>query len=313
MSDSKKNWRKSQSTIAPSHHKLIDLAINLQDRADCRQPNCYMPRIFVQATLPHQEPCLPAGALYTRDTGLFILTISPTSVKYGIPYGRVPRLILAWICTEIKRTKSRVLQLGNCQAEFMRKVGLMHGDSRDIARFKEQSMRLFCCVIGIEVLADGNREASRRVLVSDSLDILWHPFDAAKASTWASTLLISEGFFTEVMTSAVPLKMEAYRSLSKSPLAMDVYAWTVYRLFLLGRKSRRSVSIPWHRLQRQFGSNYGGPGNQGLHSFKKNFKLQLRKVLLHYPEASELITESPNGQQLILYAGRTHIDSRPCG
>jgi hypothetical protein len=190
---------------------------------------------------------------------------------------------------------------------------LLYYDCREIARFKEQCMRLFYCVIGIEALLDGNREVSRRLLVSDSLNMLWHPFEDTKASTWASTLVISEGFFNEVMASAVPLKMGAYRSLSKSPLAMDIYTWLVYRLFVLGKSPRKTVTIPWARLQRQFGANYGGTGNQAVHSFKKNFKLQLRKVLAHYPEAHDLVVESPDGQQLILHAGKAHIASRPCG
>lgn len=313
MSDDAENKKRRSSAMAPSHRKLIESGLTLQDSRDARKPDGFMARALVQATLPHQEPRLPTGVLYARDTGLFMLTIAPTSGRYGIPYGRVPRLILVWLCTEIKRTNSRLLDLGKCQAEFMRKIGLKPHDSRDIGRFKEQCMRLFCCVIGIEALADGNRETSRRMLVSDSLDVLWHPFDATQTSTWTSTLLVSEGFFNEVKTSAVPMKMKAYRRLSKSPFAMDIYAWLVYRLFVLGRSSRKTVSIPWPSLQRQFGANYSGPGNQGPHSFKKNFKLQLRKALTQYPEACDLVAESPDGQQLILYAGRAHIDSRPCG
>lgn len=305
--------KKRASIVAPSHRKLIEEALNERERADARRPDAYMARVFVQVMLPHQEPRLPVGTMYTRSTGLLRLTIAPTSVRYGIPYGRIPRLALAWICTEIKQTKSRVLYLGACQTEFMRKLGLRHNDSRTIARFKEQCMRLFCCVIAIEAHAAGGREESRRLLISDSLSVLWDPFDANKASGWTNTLQISEAFFNEVMAGSVPLKMKAYRRLSKSPLAMDIYAWLVYRLFVLGRSARQTATIPWPRLQGQFGADYNGPGNQGQHSFKKNFKLQLDKVFVQYPEASNLVADSLDGRHLTLRAGQAHIDPQPCG
>jgi hypothetical protein len=305
--------KKRSSIVAPGHRRLIDDALSMQERADAKCPDAYMASVFAQVTLPHQDPRLPAGTMYTRSTGLLTLTIAPTSARYGLPYGRIPRLALVWMVTEIKRTKSRLLHIGSCQAEFMRKLGLRHNDSRNIARFKEQCMRLFCCVISIEVHSAGAREESRRLLISDALTVLWDPLDANQASGWANTLQISEGFFNEVMASAVPLKMEAYRSLSKSPFAMDIYAWLVYRLFVLGRSARQTAVIPWVRLQCQFGSDYKGPGNQGRHSFKKNFKLQLNKVFAQYPEARSLVTDSPDGRHLILLAGRAHIDPRPCG
>ncbi|MBI5926445.1 MAG: RepA [Aquabacterium sp.] len=305
--------KKRASIVAPSHRKIIEDALSMRERADAKCPDAYMARVFVQVTLPHQDPRLPTGMMYTRSTGLLTLTIAPTSARYGLPYGRIPRLALMWMFTEIKRTKSRLLDLGSCQAEFMRKLGLRHNDSRNIARFKEQCMRLFCCVISIEVHSAGAREESRRLLISDALTVLWDPLDANQASGWVNTLQISEGFFNEVMTSAVPLKMEAYRSLSKSPFAMDIYAWLVYRLFVLGRSTRQTVTIPWQRLQGQFGADYNGPGNQGQHSFKKNFKLQLDKVFAQYPEASNLVVDSPDGRHLTLRAGRAHIDPRPCG
>lgn len=305
--------KKRSSIIAPGHQKLIENALSMRERPDAKRPDAYMASVFVQVTLPHQEPRLPPGTMYTRSTGQLKLTIAPTSARYGVPYGRIPRLALAWICTEIKRTKSRLLHLGSCLAEFMRKLGLRHNDSRTIARVKEQCMRLFCCVIAIEVRAAGGREESRRLLISDSLSVLWDPFDASLASGWANTLHISEGFFNEVMATSVPLKMGAYRNLSKSPLAMDIYAWLVYRLFALSRSPRQTASIPWPRLQYQFGVNYNGPGNQGQHSFKKNFKLQLNKVFVQYPEASNLVADSLDGRHLTLRAGRAHIDPRPCG
>ena len=41
-----------------------------------------------------------------------------------LPYGNLPRLVLAWVSTEAVRTQSRELVLGRSLAEFMRKLGM---------------------------------------------------------------------------------------------------------------------------------------------------------------------------------------------
>ena len=41
-----------------------------------------------------------------------------------LPYGNLPRLLMAWVSTEAVRTRSRELVLGRSLSEFMRKVGI---------------------------------------------------------------------------------------------------------------------------------------------------------------------------------------------
>ena len=61
----------------------------------------FMARGMVQATLPHSKV---AGNEFTRKNGNYSLTIlSPSTI--GLPYGSVPRLLLAWVTTEAVKTK----------------------------------------------------------------------------------------------------------------------------------------------------------------------------------------------------------------
>ena len=39
-----------------------------------------------------------------------------------LPFGNMPRLLLAWVCTEVVRTQGRVLILGSSLSDFMRKL-----------------------------------------------------------------------------------------------------------------------------------------------------------------------------------------------
>ena len=47
-----------------------------------------------------------------------------------LPYGNFPRLLLAWVCTEAVRTRSRVLVLGDSLSEFMRTLGVYSSDGK---------------------------------------------------------------------------------------------------------------------------------------------------------------------------------------
>ena len=52
----------------------------------------------------------------------FQLGSDPSHIR--LPYGNLPRLLMAWVSTEAVRTRSRELVLGRSLSEFMRKVGI---------------------------------------------------------------------------------------------------------------------------------------------------------------------------------------------
>lgn len=55
-------------------------------------------------------------------------------------------MILAWICSETVKAEERTLSLGHSQSDFLESLKL-HNNGRDIARFREQALRLFKSVI----------------------------------------------------------------------------------------------------------------------------------------------------------------------
>lgn len=260
----------------------------------------YLPSALVQATLPHKKPDLPPGAFYQRQNGKFTLTISATSPRYGIPYGTVPRLLLAWICTEVVNTKRRVLSLGDCQASFLKKLSL-NNDGRDIPRFRDHALRLFNSAISIENTDLSRGEQSRRLLISDQSFVLWQPKNTKENDIWTGEVELSQNFFDEILATPVPMKLEVYRSL-RSPMAMDIYCWLNYRIFLLNRSGRPFVLIPWVGLQMQFGSGYSD-----IYSFKTNFLKQLSVVLDSYHEARESVEDDKAKRCLKLYPCTLHI------
>lgn len=283
--------------------RLIESALGLDD--SCTEFGC-LARTMAQATLPHSDPKLPPGTLYTRNTGQLTLTVAPTSLLYGIPFGSIPRVILAWICTEAKLTNSPVLSLGRSQAAFMRQLGLPSG-GRSIALFREQAMRLFGAVIAIAYTDRKHADSSLRFLISDQSHVFWNARCPEQTTLWDSTLSLSDGFFREIMAAPVPIKLPVLHALSKSPFAMDIYVWLTYRMFVLAHSRRTSVIIPWPHLHAQFGTGYP-PTDKGIRNFRTNFLLRANEVYPFYPEAQKHVTATTEG--LLLTPAPPHIKDR---
>lgn len=268
--------------LSARHRKLIEDFWEIE-KESARKAGALgvITRVMAQATLPHTDPKLPPGTLYSRSTGLLTLNVAPTTSKYGVPFGTIPRIVLAWICTEAIKTNSRELKLGHSQAEFLEKIQL-HSNGRDIARMREQCMRLFRAVVSVEY-ENEHGEGSRRLPITNSDTIFWHKNPGVQA-LWQSELELTEQFFNEIKAHPVPLDLRVYRALSKSPLAMDIYVWLTYRMFVLRASGKPVARVPWIGLMRQIGANYADTP-EGLRLFKFRFKQRLREVLLFYPEA----------------------------
>lgn len=96
--------------------------------------------------------------------------------------------------------------------------------------------------------------------------------------------------------------MKALQELKRSPLALDIYCWLTHRMSYL----RKDTVIPWPLLQLQFGVGYAEVG-QGPRDFKTNFRKQLRKVHVIYPQAK--VTEVEQG--LFLKPSPPHVAKLP--
>ncbi|HHM6473280.1 TPA: replication protein RepA [Pseudomonas aeruginosa] len=292
----------SVSGLSQRHRKLIEdfWAIEQESAVKAGALGC-MTRILAQATLPHTDPVLPPGTMYSRSTGQLTLNIAPTTRKYGVPFGTIPRIVLAWICTEAVRTKNRTLILGKSQREFLEKIQL-HSNGRDIARMREQCMRLFRAVVSVEYEND-QVEHSQRLPITNSDTIFWHKSPDVQ-SLWNSELELTKEFFEEVLAHPVPLDLRVFHALSKSPLAMDIYTWLTYRMFVMAATGQRIVRVPWLGLKAQLGTNIADTP-EGARLFKSRFKQRLAEVLLFYPEAHGHITDE--GTYLKLTPCRLHL------
>jgi hypothetical protein len=239
----------------------------------------FMARAMVQATLPHKRV---EGNEFERRNGAFTLSLMAPA-KIGLPYGSIPRLLLAWVTTEAVRTKSRELELGDSMSAFMRELGLARqgGPRGDITRLKEQARRLFASTVTASYEGK-DQTADIGYRVADSTMLWWHSKDPEQAGLWKSTVTLSERFYTEVIDKPVPIDMRAMTALKRSPMALDLYTWLTYRVSYL----KKPVTVPWGALALQFGSSYA----QTKH-FKESFLKELRKVVTVYGQVQVEATE----------------------
>ncbi len=273
----------------PSVERLITEALAIQaEEAQEAGALGFMARAMTLATLPHRKV---DGNEFTRRNGAFTLSIMAPG-KIGLPYGSIPRLLLAWVTTEAVRTRERELVLGDSMAAFMAELGLSRQGS-NIASLKNQSRRLFASTVTATYEAS-DRIADIGYRLADSATLWWEAGDPRQRGLWASTVVLSEKFYREVVERPIPVDMRALKALKRSPLALDIYCTLTYR----ASYAKKPTEIPWPALAAQFGSDY-----KVLRQFKAAFLAELRRVQQVYPEIQ--VAEGTRG--LILTPSPTHV------
>ncbi len=101
----------------------------------------FMARALVQATLPHSDPRTNE---FVRHNGHYSLSIlAPKDV--GLPYGRYPRLVLAYLNTEAVKRRTRHIELDHHFSHFCAALGIppTTGPRGSLPQLREQMQRLF--------------------------------------------------------------------------------------------------------------------------------------------------------------------------
>ena len=106
----------------------------------------FMGRTMALCSLPRSNP--GNRLQYKRQNGPFTLYMVAGGGN-KLPYGNLPRLLLAWVSTEAVRTQSRELVLGRSLSEFMRTLGVYSSSGGKYIRLRNQMKRLFGCTVSM--------------------------------------------------------------------------------------------------------------------------------------------------------------------
>ena len=271
---------KDELTPQARHHfTRFDQVDQLVGASEADADLGFMARLLALCSLPRTNP--GNRIRYKRANGPYTLYMTAGGDN-KLPYGNLPRLILAWVSTEAVQTRSRVLILGSSLSKFMRKLGMedRSGSPRgDRTRLRNQMDRLFHSHVQL-IYEDENHKASVSSQVADRTDLWWNPKRPDEPSLWDSKILLSEAFFNEIISHPVPLDMNTLKALKRCALGLDLYLWLTYRTFAL----TRPLQITWRQLYRQFGLDPSKSSDkQTVKNFRRNALRELKKIKVAWP------------------------------
>ena len=281
MNDKSKPALSLVTPQARHHYTRFDQVDQLVGASEADPNLGFMARMLALCCLPRTNP--GNQHQYKRINGPYTLYIIAGGGN-KLPYGNLPRLLLAWICTEAIRTQCRELSLGASLSEFMRKLEVISSDSGGSwgirTRLKNQMERLFAAQISM--IYEGERGKARMSsLVADRDEFWWDPKRPEEPSLWQSKIRLGEEFFNEITSHPVPLDMNILKALKRSSLGLDVYLWVIYRTFTL----KRPLRLSWIQLYRQFGAD---PAKAVEHytvkAFRRDCLRELKKIKVAWPE-----------------------------
>lgn len=250
----------------------------------------YTTRLLVQALFPYRKPTIDKIISTTGQTRVTIYAPD------GLPYGKYPRLIMAYIITEtVKRhgqglpdDEARRIPLGSSMNEFLSYMGLRSrgtgGARGTLGMLRDQLRRLTGTTIRAEkAWKSANRDSGGNMQLASSWD-LWFDHQPDQQTMEPSYIELTPQFFSEIVASRIPIDLSILRSLTR-PRSMDIYIWLTLRRFNL----TRPLTLDWQQLKNQFGT--GSPSTSAaLRDFRREFRLALADVEELWPDCGATVS-----------------------
>ena len=267
------------SPQALHHFTQADQVNQLVGASEADPDMGFMARLLALCSLPRTNP--GNRKEYVRRNGPYTLVMSAGGLN-KLPFGNLPRLLLAWVSTEAVRTQSRVLVLGRSLSDFMRSLGVYSssaGRGGVQTRLRNQMDRLFSASVQL-IYEDEHGKQFIASHIADRGEFWWNPKRPDEGSLWESKIELGEKLFQEIIRHPVPLDMNTLKALKRSPLGLDLYLWLVYRTFALRAPKR----LTWRLLYSQFGAHPDKASDRvTVDAFRTDCLRELKKIKLAWP------------------------------
>ena len=269
---------REESPQARHHFTRADQVNQLVGASEADPDLGFMARLLVLCSLPRTNP--GNRHQYKRQNGPYTLYMFAGRDK--LPYGNLPRLLLAWVSTEAVRTQSREISLGRSLSGFMRKLGMedRSGSPRgDRTRLRNQMKRLFGCSVQL-IYEDERVTASMTSPVASRAEFWWNERKPDEPLLFNSKIRLGEDLFNEIINHPVPLDMNTLKALKRSTLGLDLYLWLNYRTFAL----RAPLRLTWRQVYQQFGAHPDKASDKRtVQNFRSEVLRELKKIKIAWP------------------------------
>ena len=269
---------RNASPQALHHFTRFDQVNQLVGASEANADLGFMARMLALCSLPRTNP--GNQSKYVRRNGPFTLVMIAGGL-HKLPFGNLPRLLLAWASTEAVKTGKRDLVLGRSLSGFMRKLGMSDdsGSPRgDRTRLRNQMKRLFNASVQL-IYEDATVAATASSFIADRSVFWWNERKPDEQVLFNSEIRLSEAFFNEIIRHPVPLDMNILKALKRCALGLDLYLWTNYRTFAL----RAPLRLSWRQVYRQFGPNPDEHSHDAIQNFRRRVLRELKKIKLAWP------------------------------
>jgi Plasmid encoded RepA protein len=165
--------------------------------------------------------------------------------------------------------------------DWMTKMGVASG-GKSIIAVRDQARRISLCRLSFQVRFSGsNGVGVRSQSIVDTAFFLDYD-DNDQETLFPEEARLSLTFFEELQQHCVPLEEPAIRAINNNSMALDLYAWTAFRLHAL----KAPVPVSWTALKSQFGAGF-----QRMNHFRSTFLANLELAMAVYPDARIDVTE----------------------
>jgi len=252
---------------------------------------------FCLMGLPLYKPANPTQNFVRRSPGKYALNIRPfeitmddgTQLSIPIPFGVMPRYATFWIMTQVARTRQREIPLGVIK-EWSQEIGLK-GRSDQLLYLKDQLVRLAFVEFNLQLVGgegeDEEDRITRRTLIEEAVftkgDLQHYAAGRLNKMRWPKSLVVSDWFYKAICeyvdrNNVVPIATEGLRKLTRTPMAIDFFAFLSLYLPTLKHDEQRIVS--WPTIISHFGQN------QTPARFLKDYRVAIERAIAAYPGAN---------------------------
>ena len=186
------------SPQALHHFTRFDQVNQLVTASEADPDLGFMARLMALCSLPRTNP--GNRKEYKRVNGPYTLIMTAIGDN-KLPFGSLPRLLLAWVCTEAVQTQSRELILGKSLSEFMRTLGMEPvggGATGARTRLRNQLRRLFNAHVRL-IHEHEHGEQFVSSAIADRGEFWWNERKPDAPVLFDSKIRLGEDFFNEII------------------------------------------------------------------------------------------------------------------
>lgn len=253
----------------------------------------YTSKLFVQALFPYRKQDSKEREIQTAEGTVTVYSSN------GLPYGKYPRLIMAYVITravdhatqvrdgKMDVNEARRIPLGKSMNGFLETIGVTSrgtgGANGNLIKIRDQIIRLAGSTVTAQT-DDGVHAAGHNTQIVEDWSLWVNPHKPDQELSIESTITLTPQFFQHIVEAPIPIDLEVLRELNK-PRSIDLYVWLTVKNYWLRRSNRESFLFTWDMIAQSFSTKELKTSNDLAH-FRTDFKNALKEVVEAWPEAN---------------------------